>query len=512
MGRGIKREGFALIAVLLLAATMSAHAATITVTNTNDSGSGSLRQALAVVHDGDRITFTVSGTITLTSGGLLIFKNVTISGPGANQLSINGNQGSFVFAVGFAKTVTISGLSVSNAQSGIVNDQSTVLVSHCVISGNSFAGLDNEAGSSAGASMTVANSVISNNSGRGAFNLFPFLFSGGSGCACMTITDSVVSNNNADGIFNGGGSFFGTASLTVVNSDVSDNNGGGIADNASGGNAFATIVSTTVSGNSAGGLTDGVNSGDGVFGFGQGNAQAAITDSTISGNSTHGGISFIGTHLTVANSTISGNSSVDNGGGIDALGFASNFPLNVNIENSTISGNSAVTNGGGIYAFQTALHVANSTISGNSAVSGGGIYHDANECCNLISDITNTILNAGASGENIVHTLGLFRSLGYNLSSDDGSGELDGPGDQINTDPMLGPLQDNGGSTFTHALQDSRTVRSPAIDAGNPSFMPPPNDDQRGFPFVRVFKGRIDIGSFEAQLRHPNPHPRPTPR
>ena len=203
---------------------------------------------------------------------------------------------------------------------------------------------------------------------------------------------------------------------------------------------------------------------------------------------------------------------MDNGGGIDALGFASNFPLNVNIENSTISGNSAVTNGGGIYAFQTALHVANSTISGNSAVSGGGIYHDANECCDLISDITNTILNAGASGENIVHTLGLFRSLGYNLSSDDGSGELDGPGDQINTDPMLGPLQDNGGSTFTHALQDSRTVRSPAIDAGNPSFMPPPNDDQRGFPFVRVFKGRIDIGSFEAQLRHPNPHPRPTPR
>jgi hypothetical protein len=159
----------------------------------------------------------------------------------------------------------------------------------------------------------------------------------------------------------------------------------------------------------------------------------------------------------------------------------------------------------------SALHVANSTISGNSAVSGGGIYHDANECCNIVSDITNTILNAGASGENIVHTLGIFRSLGYNLSSDDGSGELDGPGDQINTDPLLGPLQDNGGPTFTHALRDSRTLRSPAIDAGDPSFTPPPNDDQRGFPFVRVFKGRIDIGSFEVQLRHPNPHPRPTP-
>jgi hypothetical protein len=89
---------------------------------------------------------------------------------------------------------------------------------------------------------------------------------------------------------------------------------------------------------------------------------------------------------------------------------------------------------------------------------------------------------------------------------------LNGPGDQINTDPLLGPLQDNGGPTFTHALlQRSRVLRSPAIDAGDPSFTPPPSSDQRGLPFVRVFNGRIDIGSFEAQLRHPSPHPRPTP-
>ena len=84
---------------------------------------------------------------------------------------------------------------------------------------------------------------------------------------------------------------------------------------------------------------------------------------------------------------------------------------------------------------------------------------------------------------------------GYNLSSDDGGGYLTGPGDQINIDPLLGPLQNNGGPTFTHALLPG----SPAIDAGDPNFTPPPSTDQRGCPFDRVFNGRIDIGSFETQ-------------
>ena len=67
--------------VLFCVSTMPARAATITVTNTNDSGPGSLRQALRVANDGDTINFAVTGTITLTSGGLPINKNVTMSGP-----------------------------------------------------------------------------------------------------------------------------------------------------------------------------------------------------------------------------------------------------------------------------------------------------------------------------------------------------------------------------------------------------------------------------------------------
>jgi hypothetical protein len=91
-------------------------------------------------------------------------------------------------------------------------------------------------------------------------------------------------------------------------------------------------------------------------------------------------------------------------------------------------------------------------------------------------------------------------SLGYNLSSDNGGGSLTATGDQINTDPMLGPLQDNGGSTFTHELLSG----SPAINAGDPSFTPPPDYDQRGSGFQRVVNGRVDIGAFEVQPPTPS--------
>ena len=199
--------------------------------------------------------------------------------------------------------------------------------------------------------------------------------------------------------------------------------------------------------------------------------------------------------MTIVNSTLGGNSARTSGGGIYAEG-----PL-VEISNSTISGNSAGPGGAIFNNTFGYVRIDNSTLNGNSADSGGGIYTVSGV------DVSNTILNAGALGENIFNNGGVVTSYGYNLSSDDGAGELDGPGDQINTDPLLGPLKDNGGPTFTHAV----SPHSPAINAGDPSFTPPHFYDQRGSPFVRVFSGRIDIGSFEAQPRHPNPHSRPAP-
>ena len=117
----------------------------------------------------------------------------------------------------------------------------------------------------------------------------------------------------------------------------------------------------------------------------------------------------------------------------------------------------------------------------------------------------NTIFNASPGGHSIISDFGTVTSYGYNVSSDDGGGYLSGPGDQINTDPLLGPLQDNGGLTFTRALLPG----SPAINAGDPNFVGPPDYDQRGPDFERVKGGRIDVGSFEVQ--NP-PTPTATPR
>ncbi len=125
-------NAFAIVLVLLRFITVPARADVITVTNTNDSGPGSLRQALANANDGDTITFAVTDRIGLTSGELLVNSSITISGPGANNLAVNGNGKSRVFHVASGKTATISGLAITNGNSGsntgggIYNDHATL--------------------------------------------------------------------------------------------------------------------------------------------------------------------------------------------------------------------------------------------------------------------------------------------------------------------------------------------------------------------------------------------------
>ena len=233
-----------------------------------------------------------------------------------------------------------------------------------------------------------------------------------------------------------------------------------------------------------------------------------VTNSTISGNS-GGGIANSDATATITNSTLSGNSA-GWGGGI-STGSGQGGGAIVTVSNSTVSGNWADYGGGGIYNGSTCcsgsrVTVSNSTVSGNSAVDGGGIYN-SNNGGGAALELGSAILKAGSLGENIFNFGGTVTSHGYNLSSDDGGGYLTGAGDQINTDPLLGALQDNGGPTFTHALLPG----SPAINAGDPNFTPPPLYDQRGPGFGRMVSGRIDIGSFEVQGPTPTPTPTATP-
>src|SRR5207247_10700018 len=130
----------------------------------------------------------------------------------------------------------------------------------------------------------------------------------------------------------------------------------------------------------------------------------------------------------------------------------------------TISGNTAVNDGGGLQANNVTATLTNVTISANSAGVGGGISQTIGSV-----RLKNTIVANNTGGNCSVPVV----SLGNNLDSGN-TCALTGPGDLINVNPMLGPLQNNGGPTDTHAL----AAGSPAADAAaNPGR---PATDQRG--------------------------------
>jgi hypothetical protein len=279
----------------------------------------------------------------------------------------------------------------------------------------------------------------------------------------LTLDNCAIDGNYAanlgSAIYNDG-SRGGSASLEINNSSVRGNSGGNAIYNDANliGAAGLVVTNSTLSDN----VGDVIHSAACGSPHG-GSPQVQVTSSTISGNS--GGAMFN-----------------------DCLSVAG-------ISNSTISGNS-----GGVYNIWS-MGIGNSTFSNNS---GTTIYNDAFFGQPASMSIGDTVLNAGPSQPNIFNH-GTITSFGYNVLSDDGGGYLNGPGDQINTDPLLGPLQDNGGPTVTHALLPG----SPAINAGDPNFGPPPYYDQRGPGFDRIRGGRIDVGSFEVQ-NPPPPSPTPT--
>ena len=291
---------------------------------------------------------------------------------------------------------------------------------------------------------------------------------------------------------------------------------------------------TVTGGNAASGSTFAGIDGGGILNRGVHTGvwgTVTLTNSVVSGNSANrdgGGIKNNGV-MTISKSTVSDNSARRIGGGIDSTAvFSGGLPgATLTLTDSVVSGNSANVHGGGLRNIST-LTITNSTISGNSATEGGGILNDGRGVVSITnatvtgnsSSFGGGINNKGDLGGtvNVRSTIiagnttrvfdpdvrGTIASQGNNLIGDKGSatGFTDGVnGDQVGgggnpvIDPLLGPLQDNGGPTFTHAL----LAGSPAIDTGNNTGAPA--TDQRGFP--RIVDGdldgiaTIDIGAFE---------------
>jgi CSLREA domain-containing protein len=255
------------------------------------------------------------------------------------------------------------------------------------------------------------------------------------------------------------------------------------------------------------------------------NCEATIERCVITGNSSNagGGIYALGywaLKLTLNESTISNNSASNGGAGIY---FAGGISDSLTINGSTICNNTTPRDGGGIGFSRGTLTLLNSTISGNVSYMGSGLYREwsigsdtsplrISHCTfsenrspvgssifcvgDKLVSVGHTLLKAGGPGANIVASGTPLVSRGYNISDRDDSFLLKATGDLNLTDSRIGPLQNNGGPTPTHAL----SVDSPAVNAGNPNFAPPPATDQRGAGFPRIAGGRIDIGAYEVAV------------
>jgi hypothetical protein len=235
-----------------------------------------------------------------------------------------------------------------------------------------------------------------------------------------------------------------------------------------------------------------------IFNMSNGSTVNLANLTMINGSSVaSGGAIFNNGDLTMFNCALGGNNSTGaNGGALYNGGTA-------RITNSTFSQNNAV-NGGAIFNNTgTSLTLGNCTLAQNTASqSGGGIANLGT--LNLKNSIV-ALNTATIAGNNVVNS-GIATSSGYNLSNDTAAGFLTQTGDQINTDPILGPFKDNGGGTFSHAPLSN----SPAIDKGKDLGADglATGRDQRGNARPVTYQGSItppggdrsDIGAVELAL------------
>lgn len=206
-------------------------------------------------------------------------------------------------------------------------------------------------------------------------------------------------------------------------------------------------------------------------------------------NEAGGGILGFGTSVQLVDSSITGNTSGADGGGINII-FGEYAPQPTRIVNSTISGNAA-REGGGIMADGGNVEFANATIAFNTATRRGAGISGTEYTYGIRLDSTIVANNStNGTATNLWAFPKVVTGAKNLIPNADSPANL--PGDTLTADPGLQPLAANGGTTLTHAL----AAASPAIDAGSAGGLV---YDQRGAYWTRVAGAAADIGAYEAQ-------------
>lgn len=439
----------------------------------------------------DKILFSVNGTIFLSAalGEIVVTNSLSIEGNGRTNTIIDGGDQNRLFWVTGGLVFALKSLTLQNGRAA----------------DNTF----NEEGGGAihnlGAILTLDDVVIQDCYAVGLFELGGAIYTE----AGLIINDSLLQNNESDA---GGGAIYAFATIIEIDNSIIRNN---IADGGTGGGGLLftqselTMTDTLVENNTADFSDFG---GGGIAGINSFTKPVEISRTLISGNSANGtndggGGILCDCGLTLLETTVAHNTALNaEGGGLAGSG-------SWNIRHSTINDNDADFGiGGGIHHLVGILILTNSTVSHNKALVGGGflldgitsirfstissnIATDANQSGSAIFisavaasvTLTGTIL-ADHEGDFSCYHTGNMTSGGNNILPNEQCGDPL-PGDLVGVNARLGPLQDNGGPTFTHALMPD----SPAVDYA--TCLTGVDVDQRYA--ARPLGSRCDIGAYE---------------
>ncbi len=397
----------------------------------------------------DPTFFSTPQTINLSDSlGTLAFNTgvpVTIEGPGAGLVTIEGDGTFGLFSIPAGEVVNLSGLTLSGG--GVLTQSATQSNGDALPQTGGGAILNQGL-------LTISDSVLSNNSavyyGGAIYN------QGGT----LNVSFTTFANNTAT--YGLGGAIDNSGTLNVANSTFTGGVAfeGGAIDNKAG---SLTVTTSTFDSNTA-------IQGGAIFN----NATARISGTTLSNNVAFQGGAIandLTSTLMLTNSTIAGNSAGQNGGGINQVGILT--VVSSTIAYNTVAGAGA---GGGIDASAGTTTLYNTIVAGNTT--------------------TTTTTTTGTTGTGT--TPAIASDLAGTIASASSNNLIGG----IVAD-KLGPLADNGGPNETVAL----LAGSPAIDAGASSFtvasgsLIAPALDQRGAlrgPAGLNAGTAIDIGSYEA--------------